>query len=180
MRAIALKLLIIFIVFNYANTYQALQKPEAKSHKLTATSLERKTYAKKKLTQAQIVAKFFKGYNSNLHLFADSFVDTARRYNIDYTVLPSIAMVESSGCKNYILETNNCFGWGNGLIYFKSIDDAIDAVGSALGTGKTYKRYQDERSIAVFAKIYNPSNWQDYQAKINYFREEVIKYEKSD
>lgn len=119
---------------------------------------------------ADAIKKRFEKYGSTLSLNADTFADTAIALDLDWTLLPAISMVESTGCKHFIRSTNNCFGWGSGTIIFDSHDDAISKIGMALSKSRTYQNFQNSKTIEAFAKTYNPSNWQDYTRKINYFR----------
>lgn len=116
------------------------------------------------------IEKRFAKYGSGLSASAGDFADVALALDLDWTLLPSISMVESTGCKHYIRSTNNCFGWGSGTIVFDSHRDAIGKIGKSLATSKTYSAFQRDKKIETFAKTYNPANWQDYSRKINYFR----------
>lgn len=62
----------------------------------------------------------------------DSFINACQKYDLDCYLLPSIAGVESSFGVYMASGTNNPFGWGRGLIPFKSFDEAIMTVGKGL------------------------------------------------
>lgn len=109
---------------------------------------------------------YFSKRNSPLADHALALYRYARYYGVDPVLIGAIATVESGGCRSYIVATYNCFGWGSGYISFRSHDQGIETVAKALGTSRTYRRYQETRSIEVFAKIYNPANWQEYAQKI--------------
>lgn len=85
--------------------------------------------------RAKIIENFFKGYNAPLASLGEVFVKVADKYNIDYRLLPSIAMQESNGGKRVITDSNNPFGYG---IYgkqvkrFNSFEEAIERVGRGL------------------------------------------------
>src|SRR5258708_21530438 len=58
------------------------------------------------------VHAFFEKYHSLLANYANTIVESADKYGIDYALLPAIAMQESIGCKREPAGTHNCFGWG--------------------------------------------------------------------
>ncbi len=57
------------------------------------------------------VKAFLKKYNAPLAANAEDFVRAADTYNLDYRLLPSISMIESSGGK-VLFRPYNPFGWG--------------------------------------------------------------------
>lgn len=106
----------------------------------------------------EIVKQFLNQYNSELANYANVFVEVADENNIDYRILPSIAMVESTGgkftpsCAGY-----NPFGWTStsspcGYWRFDSFDEAIRHVGSKIGSGKTYTQFQQSGNISELAE----------------------------
>lgn len=82
-----------------------------------------------------IISNFFKKYNAPLQNFGEIFVKTADKYQIDYRLLPAIAMQESNGGKKIIKDSNNPFGYGiygKNVKKFSSFEEAIDRVGQGL------------------------------------------------
>ncbi|MCC7304054.1 glucosaminidase domain-containing protein [bacterium] len=63
------------------------------------------------LKKVAAVERFLKKYNAPLAANAEDFVRAADIYDIDYRLLPSIAMIESSGGK-FLFRQYNPFGWG--------------------------------------------------------------------
>lgn len=85
--------------------------------------------------RAKIIEDFFKGYKSPLADFSNTFILVADKYQLDYKLLPSIAMQESNGGKKVISNSYNPFGYGiyGGLVVkFASWEEAIERVGKAL------------------------------------------------
>lgn len=85
--------------------------------------------------RAKIIENFFSGYKSPLYAYSSSFVEVADKYQLDWRMLPSIAMQESNGGKRVIKNSFNPFGYGiyGGLVVkFQSWDEAIERVGRAL------------------------------------------------
>jgi hypothetical protein len=63
------------------------------------------------LKKVAAVRAFLKRYNAPLAANAEDFVRAAEMYGIDYRLLPSISMIESSGGK-VLFRKYNPFGWG--------------------------------------------------------------------
>jgi hypothetical protein len=75
---------------------------------------------------------YLKSKNSPLAENAETFVDVADEYNIDYRLLPAIAGIESNFGRVQLENSYNPFGWGGGYVYFDSFDEAIETVGREL------------------------------------------------
>ncbi len=85
--------------------------------------------------RALIVSRFLKNNKSPLAPFADKFIEVADRYNLDFRLLPSIAMQESNGGKIMPNNSYNPFGYGiygGKVMRFESFDEAIERVGRGL------------------------------------------------
>lgn len=82
-----------------------------------------------------LIGSFFKDYKSILSDHSQVFVDVADKYNLDYRLLPAIAMQESNGGRKVIKDSYNPFGYGiygDLVIRFKGWEEAIEQVGRAL------------------------------------------------
>ena len=73
---------------------------------------------------------YFSKYNMPLAGYGNDFVAIADECEMDWRLLPAIAVRESTGGKH--MQYNNPFGWGGAKIPFKSIPDAIQTVGMNL------------------------------------------------
>lgn len=85
--------------------------------------------------RAKLLENFFKDYKSSLTSETDLFVKTADKYQLDFRLLPSIAMQESNGGRRVISNSYNPFGfgiYGSKVIKFSSWEEAIETVGRAL------------------------------------------------
>ncbi len=85
--------------------------------------------------RAKIIENFFKGYSAPLAEFSQKFVEVADKYQLDYRLLPSIAMQESNGGKKVITDSKNPFGygiWGSMVLKFDSWEESIERVGRGL------------------------------------------------
>lgn len=85
--------------------------------------------------RAKIIEDFFKGYKAPLADFSEEFISVAQKYNLDWRLLPAIAMQESNGGKKVIEDSNNPFGYGiygGSVLRFASFAEAIERVGRGL------------------------------------------------
>lgn len=101
------------------------------------------------------VAAYFGDKNLPMAAHAEQLVTAAEENNIDWSLLASISMIESTGCK--FMHNNNCFGWGSAKIAFSSIDEGIKVVAWNLGGNNpnTAKYYKDKTTDQIL-KMYNP------------------------
>jgi hypothetical protein len=90
--------------------------------------------------------------------FAGVFVAEADAQDLDWRLLPSLAIVESSGGRH--ARGNNLFGWANGKYTFPSIGEAIHTVAWTLAHGRAYRGKNIEAKLAT----YNPDI--DYPAMV--------------
>lgn len=85
--------------------------------------------------RAKIIENFFSAYKSPLSSYSNNFIQIADQYQLDWRLLPSIAMQESNGGKKVIANSYNPFGYGiyGSLVKrFSSWEEAIGRVGKAL------------------------------------------------
>lgn len=85
--------------------------------------------------RGKIVEDFFKARDSELAQYASLFIKVADKYQLDFRLLPAIAMQESNGGKRMPEESFNPFGYGiygAKLIKFNSFEEAIEKVGKSI------------------------------------------------
>lgn len=85
--------------------------------------------------RAQIIKDFFQEYKSSLADLSDVFIQVSDKYQLDWRLLPAIAMQESQGARRIIKGSYNPFGYGiygTLVVRFQSWDEAIERVGRAL------------------------------------------------
>lgn len=107
-----------------------------------------------------IVARFLQ--ETPLEQYSNLIVEVSDQYDIDYRLIPAIAMKESGGGVAIDLASHNAWGFENGRTYFDSWDTAIRAVAKTLRT-----RYVDkgltspEQIMTVYAPpaILNGGGW---------------------
>jgi len=96
----------------------------------------------------RLLRSFFNKHDAPMAAQADEFVRIADEHNLDYRLLPAIALIETGGgkvCSNY-----NAFGWGNGRLRFKSWHHAIKTVGTTLATWHPYQNKTLDEALKVY------------------------------
>lgn len=102
--------------------------------------------------------KFMAKYKSALYPYAKLIVEQAYENNIDYRLIPSIAMNESTLCKALPVNSYNCWGWGiygDRVTRFASYEDAIKTISRGL------RKYYYDRGMAspsAIMRSYTPSS----------------------
>ena len=133
------------------------------------------TLEKKIPSEVTAIRRFFEGYNSVLANYSQDFYDVSQAQGLDYRILPSISMVESSGGKNApSCAKLNPFGWSSttspcGFYRFSSYQEAIHIVGEGLGRNRAYAKFKDTGSISELAKVYNPGGKEKWVKDIKFF-----------
>lgn len=119
--------------------------------------------------KVELVRLFFTKYNSTLEPFSQDIVDAANLYDIDFRLLPAIAMQESNLCKKAPVDSYNCWGfgiYGKKVTRFDNYKEAIYTVTKTLS--KEYKNRGLESPEEIMKK-YTPSNNGKWAYSVNYF-----------
>lgn len=79
---------------------------------------------------------YVENFLKNTRLAPHSYymVEVSDKYELDYRLIPAIAMKESGGGNAIPEYTHNAWGWENGRTTFPSWEEAIDTVGKTLKT----------------------------------------------
>ncbi len=103
-------------------------------------------------SRAKAIDTYFKERSMPMEGTGMTFVLVAEKYGLDWTLLPSIAVRESSGGKAAC--GYNAFGWGSCKLHnFHSYEEAIEALGRNLGgANKNTSRYYAGKSS--YEKLY--------------------------
>jgi hypothetical protein len=80
---------------------------------------------------------FFTRLESPAVIYAADFLLAADRHSLDWRLLPSIAIIESGGGKDY--RNNNIFGWDSCRRKFANVQQGIHEVADRLRNSKIYK-----------------------------------------
>jgi len=108
--------------------------------------------------KADTINDYFKSREMPLAGYGMKMVEEAIKNDLDWRLLPAIAVRESTGGKfDCVKVANNPFGWGSCKIGFKSNDEAIETVARNLGGNNpnTSKHYAD-KTVDQILKAYNP------------------------
>lgn len=150
-QALIVKKVLEGVFYEKVELVSAVEKPVEKSQEETGVVAVEKTDDR----PSKLVC-FFNNYDSILADSSDTFVTSADKNGLDYRLLPAISFIESTACKNYLTETNNCWGWGHGRIVFDSIDDAIVHISERLAVSHYYREWQaDKQDYWKLATVYN-------------------------
>lgn len=119
--------------------------------------------------RVEIVKSFFNDYKSPLTPYAQDIVTTADKYNIDFRLLPAIAMQESNLCKKIRKDSNNCWGfgiYGKTMTTFDTYPQAINQVSKTLAKEYIGKGLKTPDEIMT---KYTPSNDGSWADSVNHF-----------
>jgi len=94
--------------------------------------------------------EFFSRRDCPLRDAAADFLIAADRNDLDWRLLPSISIIESSGGKDY--RKNNVFGWDSCREGFTSVREGIHFVADQLANSKRYK----DKTLDNKLSTYNP------------------------
>ncbi len=118
----------------------------------------------------EILARFLERYNSPLKpydQYGKKLVDIADSYNLDYRLLPAIAMQESNLCKKIPSSSFNCLGFGvtaTTTFRFESYEQAFEAA------AKSLKKNYIDKGLDTPEKImhrYTPSSNGSWAHSVN-------------
>jgi hypothetical protein len=123
--------------------------------------------------KTEIVRQFFAKYNSPLEPYAPDIIAASQRYDIDFRLLPAIAMQESTLCRRVIVDSNNCWGFGihgGKVTKFSNYPEAIETITKTLAT-----KYRDNGLVTPqdIAKMYNPSNTNNWVENVTGFMNDL-------
>jgi hypothetical protein len=119
------------------------------------------------------VKDFFKKYHSDLLPYADTVINSADKYGLDFRLVPAIAMQESGGCKNAPKGSYNCWGFGiyaKKVTKFDNYKEAIDTVTKTLA--KQYKANGLETPEQIMTK-YTPGSNGSWANGVNHFMNQL-------
>lgn len=124
-------------------------------------------------SKQEIIRQFFAKYKSPLEEYAGDIIAASERYDIDYRLLPAIAMQESNLCRRIIPDSYNCWGWGiygSKVTKFSNYPEAIETITRTLST-----KYRDKGLVTAseIAKLYNPRNTNNWAENVTSFMDQL-------
>jgi len=123
--------------------------------------------------KALMIDTYFESHGAPLKGRGLKFVLEAEKNDIDWRLLPAIAMRESTGgihaCKRV---PNSVFGYGSCKMGFKSIDESIEIVARSLGGNNpnTARHYSDKTTLQILKK---------YNSVIPTYSQEIVRIMKA-
>ncbi len=120
--------------------------------------------------------EFLEKYKSELLPFTQNIIDSSDRYELDYRLIPAIAMQESNLCKKAPKNSYNCWGfgiYGKTFTKFDNYPDAIETVAKTLA--KEYKEKGLVEPEEIMTK-YTPSNNGGWARSVSYFMQKLPEY----
>lgn len=128
---------LLYILNNQNNNLLTHARPHSVA--FAALPLSENTILEDQITQVdarvEIVRQFFERYKSPLEPYASTIIETADAYDLDFRLIPAIAMQESNLCKKAPENSYNCWGfgiYGQKVTRFSDYEEAIVAVTKTL------------------------------------------------
>ena len=154
----------VFLFFLLAVTVSAVSNRQTPLRKLSFHAIPVRTLAAKRQMPADYrrlaLGKFFKKHGCPAAQWSDVFIREADRNELDWRLVASIAMIESTGGKHY--KNRNILGWKSALQRFRSEPAGIVYVSSRLHASPLYRG----KSLPQLLKTYN-SERRNYSALIS-------------
>lgn len=132
------------------------------------------TVINEEASQTEIVRQFLAKHNSQLETYAPDLIAAAERYDLDFRLLPAIAMQESTACRRIPENSHNCWGWGiygGKVTRFDNYPHAIETISRTLST-----KYREKHGLVTpyeVGRLYNPSNTNNWAENVTHFMQEM-------
>ncbi|HEY4694398.1 MAG TPA: hypothetical protein VIH52_00290 [Candidatus Nanoarchaeia archaeon] len=140
------------------------------------TALENKnlmvdTVVAKKDDRAEKLASYFATKNSPFVPYAEDFVAISDKYDLDWTLLPSIAGLESSFGLQVPFLSFNPYGWNNGKYRFQSWVQATEVVAAGIRS-----RYAPSGEVTPFriGRMYAESP--TWAVRVSRYQAEILRF----
>jgi len=119
------------------------------------------------------IKQFLHRYSSPLEEHADLIVQVADGYNLDYRLIPAIAMQESNLCRRIPEDSHNCWGfgiYGKKVTRFENYPQAIETITKTLAT-----KYRDKGLITPveIMSMYTPSSDGSWAKSVAHFMNQI-------
>ncbi len=121
----------------------------------------------------EILRRFLEKHRSPLADYSQALVETADLYNLDFRLLPAIAMQESNLCHKIPENSYNCWGfgiYGDKVTKFSSYQEAFETV------AKTLRNQYIDKGLLTPEEIqsrYTPSSNGSWAQAVTHFIEQM-------
>lgn len=123
--------------------------------------------------RVEMVRQFFAKYHSPLEPYAQDVVLAADMYDLDFRLIPAIAMQESNLCKNEPEGSYNCWGFGIYDKQVKRFDDYHQAINAVTKTlAHEYKNKGLDTPDEIMTK-YTPQSNGSWAFAVNHFMDQL-------
>lgn len=109
--------------------------------------------------RAEKIDAYFAQWDLPLSGHGAGMIAAADKYDIDWRLLPALAMLETTGGKNLCGDgTNmNAFGFGSCKIHFGTFEQSFEAVAKTVsGNGEKTSHLYKGKSVEEILEVYNP------------------------
>ena len=122
----------------------------------TALSLEDQKLQDERALKAAKIDAYYAKYDLPLAGHGMTMVLAAEKNGLHWSLLPAIAMRESTGGKFICRESFNAYGWGSCKIHFDSFEEGTNTVAAHLGGNmERTARYYANKTLEQKLKAYN-------------------------
>lgn len=97
--------------------------------------------------RAETLRRFFRKGGYPLEQQAEVFLEAADANRLDWTLLPSLSVIESGGRGR---RNNNIFGWKNGAARFRSVPAGIRSVAGRLRESELYRDKNTDQILRTY------------------------------
>ena len=153
MRRFIIILLTLFLYQLFSYKAYAMQDASGSSAALTTLM-----QVKEENSHIRILKKFLEKYSSPLTPYAQSFVDNAAKYDLDWRLVAAISGLESTFGQQIPYNSYNGWGWGiygDNIIRFSSWDEGIQTVSK--GLRENYINKWQAQDVYEIGRIYASS-----------------------
>ena len=105
--------------------------------------------------KADAIDAYFAKYDAPLEGYGMKFVEEAEKNDLDWRLLPAIAMRESTGGKHACKRVSNSpFGYGSCKFGFDTMEESIEIVARSIGGNNpnTAHHYADKTTLQILKK----------------------------
>lgn len=125
--------------------------------------------------RVQVLRSFLLEYDSPLAPYAEDFVTSADKYNLDWRLVASIAGLESTFGKQILYNSFNAWGWGvygDNVIRFATWNEGIETISK--GLRERYLKERQESDPYFIGPTYAASP--TWAQRVSYFMNKMEEY----